>query len=103
MTLFAMQLNFKASETPPYLKLVTPKKKAEIAKYAAENGILESIRHFSKEFPDNTLKESAVRGWKAIYLNEFAGKKNSGCKEVEVTGGFTSSKDGSPIIDWGEM
>ena len=51
----------------PYLKSVTPKKKAEIAKYAAENGILASIRHFSKEFPDNTLKESTVRGWKVTY------------------------------------
>jgi len=32
----------------PYLKSVTPEKKAEIAKYAAENGSLASIRHFSK-------------------------------------------------------
>ena len=43
----------------PYLKSVTPEKKAQIAKYAAENGILASIRHFSKDFPDNTLKESS--------------------------------------------
>jgi len=33
----------------PYLKSVTPEKKAEIANYAAENGSLASIRYFSKE------------------------------------------------------
>ena len=33
----------------PYLKL-TPEKKADIDKYAAENGIKSAVRHFSKDF-----------------------------------------------------
>ena len=81
----------------PYLKSVTPEKKAKIAKYAAESGILASIRHFSKDFPDNTLKESTVRGWKAAYLNELARKRNSGCKEVEVKA-LPVAKMGRPLL-----
>ena len=47
----------------PYLK-VMPHQKAAIAKYAAENGIVNSIWHFKKVFPEETLKESTIRGWK---------------------------------------
>ena len=80
-----------------YLKSVTPKKKAEIAKYAEENGILSSIQHFSKDFPDNTLQESTIRGWKVAYLNKLVRKKNSGCKEVKVTA-LPVAKMGCPLL-----
>ena len=58
----------------PYLKSVVPEKKAQILKYTGENGILASIRHFSKDIPDNAFKESAVRGWKVAYLHELGRK-----------------------------
>ena len=54
----------------PYLK-VTPYQKATIAKYAAEHGIVNSIRHFKKDFPEEALKESTIRGWKKTYLLEL--------------------------------
>jgi len=41
----------------PYLK-ISAKKKADIGKYAAENGIVAAVCHFSKDFPDSTLKET---------------------------------------------
>ena len=93
----SVKLQGKRNPRNPYLKSVTPRKKAEIAKYATENGILASIRHFSKDFPDNTLKESTVRGWKVAYLNELARQKNSGCKEIEVVT-LPVAKMGRPLL-----
>ena len=55
------------------------------------------IWHFSKDFPDNTLKESTVRGWKVAYLNELARKKNSGYKEVKVMA-LPVAKMGRPLL-----
>ena len=65
----------------PYLKL-TPEKKADISKYAAENGIKSAVRHFSKDFLGTTLKETTVYGWKAKYLLEFGKRKREGCELV---------------------
>lgn len=47
--------------------VVSPDDKAKIAKYAAENGVSASLRHFKRgnAFPD--LKESTVRGWAKAY------------------------------------
>ena len=61
----------------PYLK-ISSERKAVIGKYAAENGIVSALVHFAPEFPDNTLKESTVRGWKKGYLMELARRKKSG-------------------------
>ena len=61
----------------PYLK-VTPYQKATIAKYAAEHGIVNSIRHFKKDFPEEALKESTIRGWKKTYLLELQSRKGQG-------------------------
>ena len=51
----------KLGKRTPYLKL-TPEKKADIGKYAAENGIKSAVRHFSKDFPGAALKETMVHG-----------------------------------------
>ena len=59
--------------------------KAIVAKYAAENGIVKSIRHFQKNFPDDILKESTVRGWKNAYLCELQNRKRSGDEDVTIT------------------
>ena len=41
----------------PYLK-ISPEQKAIIARYAANHGIIKAIRQFSKDFPENSLKET---------------------------------------------
>ena len=51
----------ESSKRSPYLK-ATPEQKAIIGKYAAENGIVKSIWRFQKDFLDDVLKESTVRG-----------------------------------------
>ena len=56
-------LSKESNKCSPYLR-ATGKQKAIIAKYTAENGIVKSIQHFQKNFPDDILKESTVRGWK---------------------------------------
>ena len=44
--------------------LLEGRKKAIVAKYAVENEIIAALRHFAKDYPDGSLKESTVRGWK---------------------------------------
>ena len=58
----------------PYLK-ATPYQKATIAKYAAEHGIVNSIRHFKKDFLEEALKESTIHGWKKHIYENFNHKK----------------------------
>ena len=54
-------LSKESSKRLPYLR-ATGKQKAIVAKYAAENGIFKSIRHFQKNFSDDILKENTVHG-----------------------------------------
>ena len=59
----------------------SPENKAKIAKYASENGITASLRHFKLTSEFNNLKESTVRGWVKQYRNELpraAGESSSG-------------------------
>ena len=60
----------------PYLK-ISPEQKAIIARYAANHGIIKAVRQFSKDFPENSLKETTIRGWK-IYLKELSSRKKAG-------------------------
>ena len=53
-----------------YLKL-TPKQKVTIGEYAAENGIVNAIRHFKGKFPEDSLKENTIQGWKKTYILEL--------------------------------
>ena len=46
-----------------------PTKPAKVAKYASENGVTASLRHFKQTNEFNNLKESTVRGWVKQYLN----------------------------------
>ena len=58
------------SKRGPYIK-ISPKDRAVIGQYAAQNGIAAAIRHFPQNgnFPD--LKGTSVRGWKDGYLKEL--------------------------------
>ena len=64
----------------PYLK-ISPEQKAMIARYAIYHGIVNAVRQFSKDFPENSLKESTIRGWKKTYLKELSSRK----KLVDIT------------------
>jgi len=60
----------------PYLK-AAPKQKALVDKYAADNGVMNSIRRFQKDFPPDALKESTctVHGWREKYLRQLRDRK----------------------------
>lgn len=47
----------------------SPEEKAEIAKRAAEHGVMATIRHYTKRFSD--LKEHSVRTWRNAYTREI--------------------------------
>ena len=66
-----------------------------MAKYAAENGIISALRHFAKDYPDGSLKESTVRGWKKEYLKELARRKRND-EELSVKS-LPSSKTRRPL------
>ena len=51
------------NERGPYVKF-SNEVKLVIARYAAENGIAASLRHFASRFPD--LKKSSVRTWRNL-------------------------------------
>ena len=61
----------------PYLK-VAPSQKALVGQYAAENGVVNAIRHFQKDFPKDSLKESTIRGWRNEYCRQLKEKKRRG-------------------------
>ena len=55
--------------------------KARVAKRTAEYGVLSTVRHFAKIWPDRPLKEGTVRGWKNRYNRDVSILKQSG-KEI---------------------
>ena len=75
--------------------------KATIGKQAAEHGVLATIRHFSKIYPDHPPKESTVRNWKNQYNHEVVRLKNSR-KEVVVRE-LIDNKRGHPLLLGEEM
>ena len=89
-------LSKESSKRSPYLR-ATGKQKAIVAKYAAENGIVKSIRHFQKNYPDDILKESTVHGWKNAYLRELQNQKCSGDDDVAITE-LPLKKTGRPLL-----
>ena len=90
--------NLNESDQPnkrsPYLK-ATPEQKAIIGRYAAENGIVNSIRRFQKDFPTDSLKESTIRGWKNAYLNELESRKRAD-SDLDVKA-LPQKKTGQPL------
>lgn len=82
-------------------EIFSPDKKAKIGKRAAEHGVLSTIRHFSKIYPDRALNESTVRGWKNKYKNELWRLKKSG-KEVVVRE-LVDRKRGRPLLLGNEL
>ena len=61
-----------------YLKL-SREEKATIAKYACENGIANTVRHFKAK----KLKATSVSDWKKIYMKELQDKKKRAANSEE--------------------
>ena len=64
-----------AKENRPYHKL-SPALRANIGKYACENGVCAAARHFSHRL-EKSLNESTVRSIKKAYLIEVGQKRRS--------------------------
>ena len=79
----------------PYLK-ISPEQKAIIARYAANHGIIKAVRQFSKDFPENSLKETTIRGWKKTYLKELSSQKKAG-KDMTIEK-LPEKKTGRPLM-----
>ena len=60
----------------PYLK-ITFEQKAIIARYAVNHRIVNAVRQFPKDFPQNSLRESTIRRWKKTYLKELSSRKKA--------------------------
>ena len=77
-----------------YQKL-SEEKKAEVGRYAAENGVAAAVRHFAKELP-KSLNESTVRGMKRRYLEELSRKRKAG--ENPTVESLLQRKRGCPLM-----
>ena len=51
---------------------------AVIVRYAVYHGIVNAVSQFSNDFPENSLKESTIRGWKKTYSKELSSRKKAG-------------------------
>ena len=70
--------------------------KARVAKCTAEHGVLSTIWHYAKIWPDCPLKEGTVWGWKNRHNCEVAMLKQSG-KEIAVRE-LIDQKRGHPLL-----
>ena len=70
--------------------------KPKVAKYAAENGVSESLRHF-KSAQELDLKESTVRGWVTTYQRRLDSLRKEG-KSPTVS--VLSEKSSSLAVNW---
>lgn len=60
----------------------TPSQRAMIGKKAAEEGVTASMRYFKAKYPNLDLKETTVRRFKNLYLDEIKLQKEIEIKEI---------------------
>lgn len=61
--------NSESKKRGPYSKSFSRQVKAEIGRYATENGVASTLRRYVSKHPD--LKESTVRTWRNTYSQEL--------------------------------
>ena len=80
----------------------SPTNKAKVAKYASENGVTASLRHFKQTNEFNNLKESTVRGWVKQYRNELPRAAGELSSETPTGAGIVEKlcekKRGRPLL-----
>ena len=79
----------------PYLKL-TDKQRATIGRYAVEHGTVNAIRRFKGDFPQDSLKENTIHGWKNAYLQELQSRRREG--KDRVVRELPKRKTGRPLM-----
>ena len=81
----------------PYSKSFSPQVKAEIGRYATENGVASTLRRYVSNYPD--LKESTVRTWRNVYSQELKKRVRSGTETVATSiQQLPSKKRGRPYL-----
>ena len=85
----------------PYLAL-TPAQKYEIGKRAAEYGATNSIRYYSKKYPDLSLKETSVRRMKNTYQDHIKVQAASGSTS-KIVEELPNKKVGRPLLTGEEI
>ena len=60
----------KGKETRGTYEKFLADEKARVAKRTAEYGVLSTVRHFAKIWPERPIKERTVRGWRSRYNRE---------------------------------
>ena len=72
----------------------SPEERAQIGKYAVENGATRASRHFSERF-DRSISESTVRRFKAEYLQALARKRETKDPTVKM---LPTKSQGRPLL-----
>ena len=83
------------SKRGPYKKY-TPKERADIGKFGAENGVQAAVRKYSRVFR-KPVNESTVRQFKRAYLAERARKRRAGDDDLTVEA-LAHRKRGRPLL-----
>lgn len=81
----------------PYLHL-TPGQKYCIGKRVAEFGVASTLRHYSKTFPDLSLKEMSVRHFKNQYQCTIKEQVNSGESSNNTIKALPMKTMGRPLL-----
>ena len=81
------------NERGPYVKF-SNEAYLVIARYAAENGLAASLRHFVSCFP--YLKESSIRTWRNLYQTELSRKRK--VKDDSDILELPQKKKGRPLL-----
>ena len=90
----------KAGQKRGAYAIISEELKAKVGKYAAENGVTVSLRHF-KTSHELDLKESTVRGWVTAYQKKLESLRKEG-KELTVS--MLSEKPrGRPLLLGSEL
>jgi len=84
----------KGSKRGEYQKF-TSEDKAKIGKYASKNG----VRNAARKFKGKNLKESSVRDWRDLYLNELQDRRKMvKLGEEIIIDTLPSKKCGRPLL-----
>ena len=74
----------------------TEKQRAQVGRYAAENGVQAAVRKFSREF-NHSINESTIRGFMKAYLAEVSRKRRADEADLSVDI-LPTKKRGRPLL-----
>ena len=86
----------QSSKTRGCYEKYTPEQKAMIGKRAAEHGVVASVRHYIKDFPN--LKENTVRDWRNAYRLQLKKRVRNGSESGMNITELPQKKRGRPLL-----